>query len=80
MAREAGRWPDRALPGTPAQAPTAVPPLARGYEDGRIDCANVYKWFPGGIVLEDVSLQVEAGQFVLHRRAVRLREDHASCG
>ena len=32
--------------------------------DGRIECENVYKWFPGGIVLEDVSLTVEAGQFV----------------
>lgn len=31
---------------------------------GRIACANLYKWFPGGIVLEDVSLTVEAGQFV----------------
>jgi NitT/TauT family transport system ATP-binding protein len=31
---------------------------------GRIECENVYKWFPGGIVLEDVSLTVEAGQFV----------------
>src|SRR5487761_1252190 len=31
---------------------------------GRIDCENVYKWFPGGIVLEDVSLTIEAGQFV----------------
>jgi NitT/TauT family transport system ATP-binding protein len=32
--------------------------------DGRIECQNVYKWFPGGIVIEDVSLTVEAGQFV----------------
>src|SRR5580693_1750481 len=54
--------PDRALPGT--QATTPVPPLARDSADGRIDCANVYKWFPGGIVLEDVSLTVETGQFV----------------
>lgn len=30
---------------------------------GRIDCEGVYKWFPGGIVLEDVNLTVEAGQF-----------------
>ena len=32
--------------------------------DGRIECAGVYKWFPGGIVLEDISLTVEQGQFV----------------
>src|ERR1039458_9356840 len=52
--------PDRALPGTGAAATPAAPDPA----GGRIDCANVYKWFPGGIVLEDVSLTVEAGQFV----------------
>ncbi|MGH3396938.1 MAG: ABC transporter ATP-binding protein [Streptosporangiaceae bacterium] len=32
--------------------------------EGRIECAGVYKWYPGGIVLEDVSLVVEPGQFV----------------
>ena len=42
-------------PGTPPQAPAG---------GGRIGCANVYKWFPGGIVLEDISLTVEPGQFV----------------
>src|SRR3984885_463920 len=52
--------PDRALPGTPAAAPPAAPDSA----SGRIDCRGVYKWFPGGIVLEDVSLTVETGQFV----------------
>ena len=52
--------PDRAQPGAAAQAPPAV----RDSAGGQIDCENVYKWFPGGIVLEDVSLQVEAGQFV----------------
>lgn len=52
--------PDRALPG----APPAAPPAASDAASGRIDCANVYKWFPGGIVLEDVSLTVETGQFV----------------
>jgi NitT/TauT family transport system ATP-binding protein len=59
--------PDSAGPGTPATspAPTASAPTASaGAAGGRIDCANVYKWFPGGIVLEDVSLTVEAGQFV----------------
>ncbi|HUY48092.1 MAG TPA: ABC transporter ATP-binding protein [Streptosporangiaceae bacterium] len=39
-------------------------PLAGGGGGGQIDCTNVYKWFPGGIVLEDVSLSVQAGQFV----------------
>ncbi len=66
--------PDRALPGTPATSPPAAAGgvggvggaggAGPGAADGRIDCANVYKWFPGGIVLEDVSLTVEAGQFV----------------
>ncbi len=51
---------DRALPGAPAAAPPAAP----GPGGGRIDCASVYKWFPGGIVLEDISLTVETGQFV----------------
>ena len=46
--------------GTPADAPAPESPQA----GGRIECENVYKWFPGGIVLEDVSLTVEAGQFV----------------
>jgi NitT/TauT family transport system ATP-binding protein len=32
--------------------------------DGQISCRNVYKWFPGGIVLEDVSLAVGSGEFV----------------
>jgi NitT/TauT family transport system ATP-binding protein len=45
--------------GTPADGPPESP--AAG---GRIECENVYKWFPGGVVLEDVSLVVEAGQFV----------------
>jgi NitT/TauT family transport system ATP-binding protein len=39
-------------------------PGAGGASGGQIDCTNVYKWFPGGIVLEDVSLTVQAGQFV----------------
>ena len=42
--------------------PAAAPPRSAG--DGRIECASVYKWFPGGIVLEDVSLSIEPGQFV----------------
>ena len=46
--------------GTPADALPPESPQA----GGRIECENVYKWFPGGIVLEDVSLTVEAGQFV----------------
>ena len=49
---------DKARPraGTAADGPPSA--------DGRIECESVYKWFPGGIVLEDVSLTVEAGQFV----------------
>ena len=55
----------RAPAGDPA-APAAQPGPAgaRPAGDGRIECAGVYKWFPGGIVLEDVSLTVEPGQFV----------------
>jgi NitT/TauT family transport system ATP-binding protein len=45
----------RLAAGTSADGPPSA--------DGRIECENVYKWFPGGIVLEDVSLAVEAGQF-----------------
>jgi len=67
--------PERAHPraGAPAAEVTAatVPaPAGPGTDpasqpgNGRIDCSNVYKWFPGGIVLEDISLTVEAGQFV----------------
>ncbi len=32
--------------------------------DGRIEAQHVYKWFPGGIVLEDVSLTVNSGEFL----------------
>ena len=48
--------------------PSASPPAARSTA-GRLQVV------PGRIVLEDVSLQVEAGHR-LHRRPVRLREDH----
>jgi NitT/TauT family transport system ATP-binding protein len=53
-----GHVADKARPraGTSADAPASA--------GGRIECENLYKWFPGGIVLEDVSLTVEAGQFV----------------
>jgi NitT/TauT family transport system ATP-binding protein len=37
-------------------------PAPRG--DGRIEARNLYKWFPGGMVLEDVSLTVGSGEFV----------------
>jgi NitT/TauT family transport system ATP-binding protein len=59
--------PDGAGSGNPATSPAAIASAgaaSAGAAGGRIDCANVYKWFPGGIVLEDVSLTVEAGQFV----------------
>jgi NitT/TauT family transport system ATP-binding protein len=41
---------------------TAATPATRG--DGRIEARNLYKWFPGGIVLEDVSLTVHSGEFL----------------
>jgi NitT/TauT family transport system ATP-binding protein len=43
--------------------PRAAPP-GQAAGEGRIECASVYKWYPGGIVLEDVSLAIEPGQFV----------------
>jgi NitT/TauT family transport system ATP-binding protein len=43
----------------PSRAPVTA---ARG--DGRIEATNLYKWFPGGIVLEDVSLTVRSGEFL----------------
>lgn len=48
-------------------APDGLPQAASAGHvggEGRIQCASVYKWYPGGIVLEDVSLTVEPGQFV----------------
>ncbi len=52
--------------GDPAAGASAPPgePAGQPAGDGRIECAGVYKWFPGGIVLEDVSLTVQPGQFV----------------
>jgi NitT/TauT family transport system ATP-binding protein len=46
-----------AAPSRPAAALAA-----RG--DGRIEARNLYKWFPGGIVLEDISLTVQSGEFL----------------
>lgn len=46
----------------PGSTATATVPAVRG--DGRIEARNLYKWFPGGIVLEDVSLTVGSGEFV----------------
>lgn len=40
------------------------PPSGQDAGEGRIECQGVYKWYPGGIVLESVSLTVEPGQFV----------------
>jgi NitT/TauT family transport system ATP-binding protein len=45
-----------------ASSSTAAASVVRG--DGQISCRNVYKWFPGGMVLEDVSLAVGSGEFV----------------
>ena len=56
-------WVRAGKPAARAGAPPGGPDV-RAAGNGRIDCANVYKWFPGGIVLEDVSLTVEPGQFV----------------
>jgi NitT/TauT family transport system ATP-binding protein len=52
----------RASAGDQAARGTRVAGAPHG--DGRISCRNVYKWFPGGIVLEDVSLTVGSGEFV----------------
>ena len=58
----ASRAPGEATtPAIPASAPPRVP-AAHG--DGRIEAANLYKWFPGGIVLEDVSITVGSGEFL----------------
>jgi NitT/TauT family transport system ATP-binding protein len=43
----------------PAHGPLAAPPPRRG----AIDCEHVYKWFPGGIVLEDITIGIPPGQF-----------------
>jgi NitT/TauT family transport system ATP-binding protein len=48
-------------PVTPTSVPSATL-AARG--NGRIEATNLYKWFPGGIVLEDVSLTVSSGEFL----------------
>jgi NitT/TauT family transport system ATP-binding protein len=62
--------PDRAqrqAAGVPAPSAPAASERGQGgggsTGDGIIECRNVYKWFPGGIVLEDVSLTAGAGQF-----------------
>ena len=57
-------WVRTGKPTARAGAPLKAPAAQSAGGGGRIECANVYKWFPGGIVLEDVSLTVEPGQFV----------------
>jgi len=52
----AGKRSERDSPGQP--------PADQDVGTGRIECHGVYKWYPGGIVLEDVGLTVEPGQFV----------------
>jgi NitT/TauT family transport system ATP-binding protein len=49
-------------PGAVKALVTSATPATRG--DGRIEARNLYKWFPGGIVLEDVSLTVHSGEFL----------------
>lgn len=46
----------------PDEARQRTANAARG--DGRIEAEHIYKWFPGGIVLEDVSLTVRSGEFL----------------
>lgn len=35
-----------------------------GPDQGTIECIELYKWFPGGIVLEDINLTLRSGEFV----------------
>ncbi len=51
-------------PTTPPVSASPPPPIPGARGDGRIEVANLYKWFPGGIVLEDVSLTVNSGEFL----------------
>jgi NitT/TauT family transport system ATP-binding protein len=46
----------------PDEARQRTANAARGH--GRIEAEHIYKWFPGGIVLEDVSLTVRSGEFL----------------
>jgi len=46
----------------PDEARQRTANAARG--DGRIEAERIYKWFPGGLVLEDVSLTVRSGEFI----------------
>lgn len=66
--RKGAPKPDPGAASIPAPGPTSPGGPGEGIPDrsggSRIDCKNVYKWFPGGIVLEDVRLTVEAGEFV----------------
>jgi len=61
VAEQAGARAGVTAAGSEPAAGAAGPAAAGG---GRIECESVYKWFPGGIVLEDVSLAVDSGQFV----------------
>ena len=47
-----------------AAASSPAAPAAAPRSNGRIEARNLYKWFPGGIVLEDVSLTVGSGEFL----------------
>ena len=53
--------PDNSRVHTASSSP-ATTPVVRG--DGQIQAKNLYKWFPGGIVLEDVSLTIRSGEFL----------------
>ena len=51
-----------------------------------ISYAHVGKSFDGGrganrvVAVDDVSLDIAEGEFLRHRRRLRLRQDHAACG
>ena len=64
MPNRAGQQPETGQgPGAVATAP-GPPPTVPVRGDGGIEGRNLYKWFPGGIVLDDVSLNVRSGEFL----------------
>ncbi len=54
-------------PGRPAasgQPPPPGPQAGASPVRGAIECEHIYKWFSGGIVLEDITISIPPGQFV----------------